>query len=452
MPHQKLTQALVERLPYHDKTVWYHDADLPGFNLSVGQQSKTLYACGEHKRKFVRVKIGRCDVTKVNEARAVAQNVLLPELRRGVDPRARPLSDEDRASDHANILAGIRMARPEDLTDGMANRILRGKAKSRADELTVGQVWEKYQEFRLASILEEHGPAKARRAETHIMQQRQYLGGGEKYGKDGPCASTLEFPKGWWDRPITSITPELCSKTWRSMTRTRGKRSAQMFFLSVHNLFTYAVAKKEVPITASPLVIDLAGDGIGLPKGWQTLVPQKKLDRISDLRAWWQQVDQMTVIPKSALKVMLLTAMRPSEVLKLRWDQIDLEAGKVVWRDQTKGIDGYQERALSTWTVAQLERLARYTGKREYVFQGPTGGRLQEIPNVTRGKDTWTPGQPRKEWRTTAAEINVNSDLAEMQQGHKLKGVKSSYIVTPDLRATVQQVADAIMEKVKGAV
>ena len=190
MPHQKITQALVDGLPYQDATVWFHDTALKGFNLSVGQQSKTLYACGEHKRRFIRVKIGRCDVTKVNVARAVAENVLLPELRRGVDPRAKPLSDEDLASDYANILAGIRMARPEDLTDGMANRILRGKAKMRADELTVGQVWEKYQEFRRTSILEEHGPEKARRAETHLLQQRQYLGGGDAPSAPARCAIT----------------------------------------------------------------------------------------------------------------------------------------------------------------------------------------------------------------------------------------------------------------------
>ena len=450
MPHQKITQALVDRLPYQDKTVWYHDVDLPGFNLSVGQQSKTLYACGEHKRKFVRVKIGRCDVTKVNEARAVAQNVLLPELRRGVDPRAKTLSDEDQASGFANILAGIREARPEDLTDGIASRILRGKAKMRADELTVGHVWDKYEAFKLASIREEHGPEKARRAETHIMQQRQYLGGGKAYGKDGPYASTLDWPNGWWDRPITSITPQLCSTTWRNMTRTRGRRSAQMFFLSVHVLFTYAVAKKEVPVTSSPLVIDLAGDGIGLPKGWQTLKAQNKGERISDLRAWWQQVDQMTVIPKSALKVALLTGMRPSEVIGLRWDQVDLDAGKVSF-GMTKTTD-YREIAPSSWTVAQLERLARIEGKKEYVFTGPTGGRLLSLPNVTRGKDVWTPKQPRKEWRTTAAEIGVNGDLAELQVGHALSGVKGRYIVNADLRATVQAVADSIMEKVKGAV
>ncbi|GEM_PF-5811590 len=84
MPQQKITQALVDGLRYRDKTVWYHDTALKGFNLSVGQQSKALYACGEHKRKFIRVKIGRCDVTKINAARAVAENVLLSELRSGL--------------------------------------------------------------------------------------------------------------------------------------------------------------------------------------------------------------------------------------------------------------------------------------------------------------------------------------------------------------------------------
>jgi len=51
-----------------------------------------------------------------------------------------------------------------------------------------------------------------------------------------------------------------------------------------------------------------------------------------------------------------------------------------------------------------------------------------------------------------SAEINVNESLAEMQLGHALSGVKGRYLVTPDLRATVQAVADAIMEQVKGAV
>jgi hypothetical protein len=77
MPHQKITQALVDALPFQDDTVWYHDTDLPGFNLAVGKTAKTFYAAGEHKRRFIRVKIGRADITQVNKARAVAATFLV---------------------------------------------------------------------------------------------------------------------------------------------------------------------------------------------------------------------------------------------------------------------------------------------------------------------------------------------------------------------------------------
>lgn len=442
MPNQKLTQAFVDGLPYQDATVWYHDTDLSGFNLAVGRSTKTFYAGGEHKRRFLRVKIGRADVVKVNEARAVARDVLLPEIRVGIDPRAKYLTEQDQT--YSRLMTGIRMS------DDKARDVLRGRRRKDADKLTVGQVWEMFEAHRIAAILEKDGPEKTVRAQTHIKEQRRLIGGGKTYGKDGPPASSPEHPDGWWNLPIQDVTPELCYKTWRNMTRTRGRRTAQMFFMAVKVLCSYAVAKDEVPMTAQPVVIDEAGNGRGLPKGWQTLTPQNPGERIDDVRLWWREIDHLPIIPKSALKIMLLTGMRASEVLKMRWDQVDLAAGKV-WFTMTK-TTGYAEKALSSWTVAQLERLARYEGKREFVFCGPTGGRLSELPTVKSGKHTWTPGQARKEWKSTATEIGVDWNLSELQMGHKVPGVANRYIVNPDLRATVQAVADAIMEKVKGAV
>jgi integrase len=158
----------------------------------------------------------------------------------------------------------------------------------------------------------------------------------------------------------------------------------------------------------------------------------------------------MTVIPKSALKVALLTGMRPSEVLAMRWDQVDLDAGKV-WFGLTKTTD-YREIALSSWTVAQLKRLEAMTGRKEFVFQGPTGGRLLSLPNVTRGKDVWTPKACRKEWQSVAVEIGVPETQRRAQVGKGLGGTDGHYFVTPDLRATVQAVADEIMRRVEGAV
>ena len=102
MAQQKITQAFVDGLPFEDSgTAWFHDTELAGFNLAVGKRSKTFYASGEHSGRCIRVKIGRTDVTKVNEARAVARDVLLPEIRRGVDPRAKQLSDDDQSHGNA---------------------------------------------------------------------------------------------------------------------------------------------------------------------------------------------------------------------------------------------------------------------------------------------------------------------------------------------------------------
>ena len=444
MPHTKLTQAFVDGLPYHDSTAWFHDTDLAGFNMSVGRRSKTFYVGAEHQGRYMRVKIGRADVTKANEARAVARDILLPEIRRGVDPRALYF-DEARDATYDRIMRGIRMS------DEKAELALRGRRRRDAEKVTVGHVWGMYEEYHLARLIEEHGPEKANRAKKHISEQRRLLGGAENYLKDGPPAATLEWPNGWWERPITSITPELCSKTWRNLSRTRGRRTAQLFFTSVKVLFSYAAAKEEVPVTEHPLILDIAGNGRGLPKGWMSLRPTKPVERISDIRVWWRQVDKLTMIPKSALKVMLLTGMRPSEALAMRWDQVDLEAGKV-WFGMTK-TTGYREIALSSWSVAQLKRLEQMVGRHEYVFTGPTGGKWsQDLPAITRGADRWTPKQCRKEWQTVATEIGVPDRLVDLQVGHSIGEVKSRYIVTPDLRSTVQQVADEIMRRVEGAV
>lgn len=67
-------------------------------------------------------------------------------------------------------------------------------------------------------------------------------------------------------------------------------------------LFNYAVAKEEVQVSEHPLIIDMAGNGRGLPKGWQALRPTNPVQRISDIRIWWRDVDKLSVIPKSALK------------------------------------------------------------------------------------------------------------------------------------------------------
>ncbi len=83
MPHTKITQAFVVGLPFHVSTDWYHGTDLVGFNMLDGRQSKTCNAAAENGGPILRVKIRHADVTKANEARAVARDILLPEIDTG---------------------------------------------------------------------------------------------------------------------------------------------------------------------------------------------------------------------------------------------------------------------------------------------------------------------------------------------------------------------------------
>ncbi|MCV2449039.1 hypothetical protein [Paracoccus sp. DMF] len=94
MPHTKITQAFIDGLPYQDSgTLWVHNTELAG---------STCPSASARKPATPRASMG----TASNEARAVARDVLLPEIRRGVDPRAKQLSDDDQA--YSRIVAGIR--------------------------------------------------------------------------------------------------------------------------------------------------------------------------------------------------------------------------------------------------------------------------------------------------------------------------------------------------------
>ena len=73
------------------------------------------------------------------------------------------------------------------------------------------------------------------------------------------------------------------------------------------------------------------------------------------------------------------------------------------------------------------------------------------MPTITRGTDLWTPKQCRKEWQTVAVEVGVSETQRLSQVGKGLGGTDGHYIVTPDRRAVVPQVADEIMGRVQGA-
>lgn len=194
MPHTKITQAYVDGLPFSDATIWHHDTELAGFNLAVGKRTRTFYAASETQGRFLRVKIGRSDLVRVNVARDLARNVLLPEIRAGVDPRTKHWSQDDdaRTAMSQEARTALRAIRFQEKVERKA-RVLRDDPRPQPGQVeTFAQTWHEYRHFgskAKSSTLTEY----ERTLKVHVPD--------------------------WFERATVEITPQDVLTTWRRLSR-----------------------------------------------------------------------------------------------------------------------------------------------------------------------------------------------------------------------------------------
>lgn len=413
MPHAKITQAYVDGLPFSDATIWHHDTELAGFNLAVGKRTRTFYAASETQGRFLRVKIGRSDLVRVNVARDLARNVLLPEIRAGVDPRTKQWSQDDdaRTAMSQEARTALRAIRFQEKVERKA-RVSRDDPRPQPGQVeTFAQTWHEYRHFgskAKSSTLTEY----ERTLKVHVPD--------------------------WFERATVEITPQDVLTTWRRLSRSSIVTAKAL--MRVVSAVMHDAQRREV-ITRVPTT--------SLPKGWSTVIRNPK--RIKDVFHWWREVDRIDdLYPKSALKVLLLTGLRKGEVLSLRWQDVDLEGAKIHVRDPKRGLP--RDVAISTWTVRQLKRLHEIKSGGFWVFPSHSSkGHLLSLPTLTYKAQKWRPKDTRNEWDSIATEIGIPHAQRAAQMGHAAGNMTDSYVVTPDVRNAVQAVADEIMQRVKGA-
>lgn len=242
----------------------------------------------------------------------------------------------------------------------------------------------------------------------------------------------------WFDRPTVTIDEAEVLKMWRRVSR--GSLPSAKALMRIASAVLHDAKRRKV--------VDDVPTSI-LPRGWSTVTRRKT--RIDDIRKWWVQVDKLTMYPKSALKMLLLTGLRPSEVLSLRWEHVDLDAGKVHILDPKRGPA--RDASIPAQTVQQLKRLERIKGSSFFVFPSHGHkGHLLSLPAGAGHSVKWSPYEARREWASVAAEIGIPNVQRGAQMGHAAGNMTDSYVVTPEVREAVQQVADEIMHRVQGAV
>lgn len=136
---------------------------------------------------------------------------------------------------------------------------------------------------------------------------------------------------------------------------------------------------------------------------------------------------------RSALLLAPLLFARPGEIVRMRWSELDLDAGQ--WRYFVTKTQRTHIAALSKQAVAILRDLQPLTGRREYVFPGARDPRSHMSGNAILvaarragvEKDESTIHGFRHMASTLLNEQGWNPDAVEAALTHKMPGVRGVY-------------------------
>lgn len=257
-------------------------------------------------------------------------------------------------------------------------------------------------------------------------------------------------------RPIADITaPELLTV----LRRIEGRgtiETAHRAKILVGQIFRYASATGRVPTNYNPTA-DLGG-ALAQPKtrNFATIYDPGKgrdnLGKVADLMRALHGYQGGPVV-RAALRLAPLVFVRPGELRRARWADIDLDASE--WRYVASKTGQPHIVPLASQAVAILRDLQPLTGRGEYVFPGARSPRRPMSENTVNAalrylgydRNTMTGHGFRAMARTVLDEVlNFRPDYIEHQLAHAVKDANgTAYNRTahlPERRKMMQAWAD----------
>lgn len=222
--------------------------------------------------------------------------------------------------------------------------------------------------------------------------------------------------------PITEITAAQLLEVIRKIEQRGAIETAHRTLSICGQIFRYAIATARVER-------DVAADLRGAlqpvkPKHLPAIVEPNEVGKL--LRA----IDgyQGTITVQCALRLAPLVFVRPGELRKARWADIDLEAAE--WRFEVSKTKTQHIVPLATQSIKILEQLLPVTGKREYVFPSARSPRrpmsdnaiLAALKNLGIPKEEMSGHGFRAMARTILDEVlGFRPDFIEHQLAHSVR-------------------------------
>lgn len=297
------------------------------------------------------------------------------------------------------------------------------KAKQEAEAVTVAEVWQAYIKARETQWGEHHKRDHERLARSPSTS---------KAGKP-TNAGPLHFFMG---KRLAELTPEMIEEWAENEGQTR-PTAARLSYRLLRAFLTWCArqAAYKALLTDNPATNSEAREKLGTPKAKKDVLLREQLP------AFFEAAQNLTNPAISAyIQTMLLTGARPSELLALKWDDMNGKARSLTIRDKDEskgGQDGTRTIPLTPYVHHLLAGLPRRT---EWVFSSdtlnqpisPPHNRLADVARIAGIDEITFHGLRRSfsslsEWLETMP-IGVIAQI----QGHKPSAtVEKHYIIRP---------------------
>ncbi len=283
---------------------------------------------------------------------------------------------------------------------------------------------------------------------------KQWLGNLEKYAL--PVIG---------NRPITDIEPMELVGIMRTVETNGTFETRDRLLQSISAVFKYAIATGRAKYNPAEIRMALADR----PKVEHfNCIPTAELPTFLRAVTAYQNMDKVSPIAIAALRLLMLTATRTSEVRYSKWEDFDLDAGCWVIPAEQVGRKGKGDKRkdhavpLSTQAVAILRGLIPFTGQGEYVFpnRNYSGKVISEntvlkIIETIGYKGKMTGHGFRSLARTVLGDMGHRWEVLEAMLSHALVNqtaaayVRTSYF--EERRGIMQQWADYLAKVEQGA-
>lgn len=254
------------------------------------------------------------------------------------------------------------------------------------------------------------------------------------------------YLRDWKARKLTSISRSMVLTRHRAISQERGGVTANNVFRHFRSVYNFTAACfDDFPLNPSTILTQA--------RAWNSERRRRTLIAVHNFPAWWSALEADSRDARDILRLAVLTGMRRSEVIGLRWEHLDLISGTLTL-PKTKNGDPLVL-PLAPYVKDMITARREIVGQSEWVFPGK--GRTRHICEVKTmiarlekaSGVAFTMHDLRRTFITIAESLDIPHYALKRLLNHRTDSdVTGGYIVINEerLRGPVERIAARILE------